>query len=233
LENPPDATVLGLDNVPLELPVAGPASRALAAFLDYLIVGIVVFLWGGACLALFAVRRGLQWWALAAFLVGLFVIEYGYFATVEILRGGQTFGKWAVGLRVVTREAARPGTAAFLIRNAVRSVDLIIGVPLMVLDDLARRLGDRLAGTVVVHVEASRRGAVVLPRAPRGWSAQEVALLESFLWRAPEMEPWRAEHLARQLLDCIRHDDPDLAARVDPARNPVEALGDLVRTAEA
>jgi len=224
------ATVLGLDNVPLELPIAGPGSRSLAAFLDYLVVGIGAFAWGALCLAVASLGKQTGWWMFALFLVGFFVVEYGYFAAVEIVREGQTFGKWAIGLRVVTREAARPGAAAFLIRNAVRSVDLVVGVPLMAVDPLSRRLGDRLAGTLVVYEHATTREPV-LRRTPHGWSVQEAALLESFLWRAPEMEPWRAERLARQLLECIQHDDPSLAAEIDPALGPVDALGRLVKSA--
>ncbi len=224
---PSEATVLALDNVPLELPIAGPGSRSLAAFLDYLLVGVAALLWGALCVAgaLWGHRAG--WWMLALFLVGYFLLEYGYFAGVEIARRGQTFGKWALGLRVVTREGGRPATAALLIRNAVRSVDLVVGVPLMALDPLARRLGDRLAGTLVLHSGQGSR-EVVLGRSPRGWSAQEAALLESFLGRAADMDAWRAERLARRLLACIEHDDPELVAGLRPGLAPVEALRALV-----
>jgi len=134
---PSETTVLGLDNIPLELPVAGAGSRALAAMLDYFIVGILVILSGFVCMGL-GIGAHLGWWALGLFFLGFFVIEYGYFAGVEIAREGQTFGKWALGLRVVTRDGARPGTAALLLRNAVRSVDLVVGVPLMATEALAR-----------------------------------------------------------------------------------------------
>jgi uncharacterized RDD family membrane protein YckC len=226
-----EATVLGLDNIPLELPVAGAGSRALSAALDYLVVGILVVLWGAGCLALGTLGR-LGWWALAVFFLGFFVIEYGYFAGVEIAREGQTFGKWALGLRVVTRDGARPGTAALLLRNAVRSVDLIVGVPLMATDALARRLGDRLAGTLVVHTHSPARETVAL-RTPRGWGAQDTALLETFLRRAPDMEASRAERLAGQLLDTIQVDDPDFALRIDRARGSVGALRQLIEGDEA
>jgi uncharacterized RDD family membrane protein YckC len=226
-----EATVLGLDNIPLELPVAGAGSRALSAALDYLIIGILVILWGAACLALGILAR-LGWWALAAFFLGFFVIEYGYFAGVEIAREGQTFGKWALGLRVVTRDGARPGTAALLLRNAVRSVDLIAGVPLMATDGLARRLGDRLAGTLVVHTHSPARETVAR-RTPRGWDAQDAALVEIFLRRAHDMEASRAERLAGELLDTIQVDDPELAQRIDRGLGPVAALRRLVEGAEA
>jgi uncharacterized RDD family membrane protein YckC len=220
------ATVLGLDNIPLELPVAGAGSRALSAALDYLIVGILTILWGAGCVAL-AIAARFGWWALGLFVVGFFVIEYGYFAGVEIAREGQTFGKWALGLRVVTRDGARPGTAALLLRNAVRSVDLVVGVPLMATDALARRLGDRLAGTLVIHTHAPERETVAR-RTPRGWDASDAALLEMFLRRARDMEAWRAQRLAEQLLDTIEADDPEFVLGIDRARGPVEALRQLV-----
>jgi uncharacterized RDD family membrane protein YckC len=220
---PSETTVLGLDNVPLDLPIAGAGSRALAGFLDYLVIGIAVVIWGIACIVGSTVGGRARWWMLALFLVGFFIIEYGYFAGVEVARAGQTLGKWALSLRVVTREGGRPGTAAFLIRNAVRSVDLVVGVPLIVMDPLARRLGDRLAGTLVVHTQAPTRETVV-HRTPRGWNAQESALLENFLRRVSDLEPWRAERLARQLLTCIERDDPTMASEIDRSKDPVEAL---------
>ena len=221
-----ETTVLGLDNIPLELPVAGAGSRALAAMLDYLIVGILVILWGFVCMGL-GIGAHLGWWALALFFLGFFVIEYGYFAGVEIAREGQTFGKWALGLRVVTRDGARPGTAALLLRNAVRSVDLVVGVPLMATEALARRLGDRLAGTLVIHTHSAARETVAR-RTPSGWDAQDAAVLEMFLRRAHEMEAGRAERLAGQLLETIQADDPEFAVGIDRARGPVEALRQLV-----
>jgi uncharacterized RDD family membrane protein YckC len=212
--------------------VAGAGSRALAAFLDYLVVGVVAFAWMVGGVTLVAKTRHRGWWIAALLLLGLFAIEYGYFATMEVLRGGETLGKHALGLRVVTADGARPGTAAFLVRNAVRSIDLLAGVPLMVTDPLARRLGDRLAGTLVVHAAPERREAIVL-RAPRGWEANDVAVLESFLDRAAELEPERRDRLARVLAGCIGRDDPELGASIDPARDPVDGLRAAVQAGGA
>lgn len=216
--------MLALDNVPLDLPIAGAASRSLAAFLDYLVVGAVSLIWfvGGLAFMAFQGRGGA--WVIAALILGLFVIDYGYFAGVEVSTGGRTFGKWVLGLAVVTPTGGRPGTAALLVRNAVRSADILIGVPLMALDPLARRLGDRLAGTLVVHAARSPEAEVVLGRVPRGWGGREVAVVESFLRRAGGLEPERAERMARQLLALIERDDPDLLAGVPPGTGPIESL---------
>jgi uncharacterized RDD family membrane protein YckC len=222
-----EETILGLDNLPLDLPIAGAGSRALAAFLDYLIVGGVALIFSILFfLAAVRLRVGAWWFALLIF--GYFAIEYGYFALVEILTGGRSFGKWAVGLRVATRLGGRPGVAALLIRNCVRSVDLIVGIPLMASDALARRLGDRLAGTVVVHTRV-REPEVVLNCIPKGWGSGEVALLEAFLRRAEGLDPERSQAMGRELLACIERDDPVLFAAVTPSGDAVETLRRVLR----
>ena len=197
-----EATVLGLDNIPLELPIAGAGSRALSAFLDYLLVGILVVALGRRLRA--CARRPRPPVRLVdarpSFLLGFFVIEYGYFAGVEIAREGQTFGKWALGLRVVdAATAAAPGTAALLSATRCAAWTCSSACPSW------RRTRSRAAGRPPgrhprdPHPRAgTRRGRA--RRTPAGWSAQEAALLETFLRRAPDLEAWRAERLARQLL---------------------------------
>ncbi len=220
--------VYGLDNVPLELPIAGVGSRVIAAFLDYLIIGALVAGW--IALMVFVVaasfstggRLGLAMFALTA--LGIFVIEYGYFAGFEIGSGGRTPGKMAVGLHVVTRLGARPSWGALLARNLVRTVDLLLGVPLMAFDSMARRIGDRIAGTLVVY--ATSRGAHEEPivlRTPEGWSSPEVAVLESFLRRAAELDPSRARGIAERLLTAIRRSDESYLADLDDG-DPVALL---------
>src|SRR5262249_56014610 len=112
-----ETTVLGIDNVPLELPVAGAGSRALAAFIDYLVVGVLAAVWMVGGLTLMGLSRQRGWWIVAVLLLGLFAIEYGYFATVETLRRGETLGKSAPGLRVATPDAPPPRPAPLLLRT--------------------------------------------------------------------------------------------------------------------
>ena len=210
----PDGRILGLDNIPLDLPLAGAGSRSLAAFLDYVVLGSILFIFvvGFGVFAVVSgpfVDRGYRGaWLIGIMILGIFAIEYGYFAATEALTGGRTAGKMVMKLRVVTDTGGRPGTAAFLIRNAVRTVDLVVGVPLMAIDPKSRRLGDRLAGTLVVHERMPDRQDVVLRRVPRSWGAREVAVLENLLRRASDLDPTRADELAQQLLAVIERDDP-------------------------
>lgn len=219
---PPDEAVLGLDNVRLDLPVAGAATRALAGALDYLIVTVVTVAWVAGSVTLAALADFGGGWTIAVMIVGIFVIQSGYFAACELAMAGQTVGKKALGLRVVARDGARAGTAAILVRNLVRTIDVLIGVPMMMADSLSRRLGDRLAGTLVVHTEAGGR-EIVIRRVPRGWTGAHVATAEEFLRRQADLERPRAEAMARQLLAAIRRDDPSLVEG-EVTGDPVGAL---------
>ncbi|MGH9323181.1 MAG: RDD family protein, partial [Vicinamibacteria bacterium] len=122
-------TIFALDNVPLELPIAGAASRSLAAFLDYLLLGTLAVFWLlGSTLGLGSL--GLEGgWLLAIALGGLFLLNWGYFAGCELTLGGRTPGKTAIGARVVNRRGGKASPAAILVRNLVRAVDLFVGVP--------------------------------------------------------------------------------------------------------
>ena len=84
-------------------------------------------------------------------------------------RFGRTPGKVNRGLLVVTADGGRPGGRAVAVRNLLRYVDLL-GVPPLVVGAVVaratggRRVGDHLAGTVVVRTtagdEASHLSAV-------------------------------------------------------------------------
>ncbi|HEX9942755.1 MAG TPA: RDD family protein [Thermoanaerobaculia bacterium] len=215
-------SILGLDNIRLDLPVARVGSRSLAAFLDYVVLGAIWFAWVilGA-LALSAVLP-----ALAPVLVflGLFLLDWGYFAVSEIASGGRTLGKMALGLRVVTAEGGSPGAGALLVRNLVRSLDLFFGLLLMTIDPLSRRLGDRLAGTLVVH-DRPLEAAPVLGRVPPGWGPRELGVVEAFLARARALDDTAdAWEMADRILHRLRRDAPELLAGLDTRSDPVAAL---------
>jgi uncharacterized RDD family membrane protein YckC len=215
-------SILGLDNIPLDLPVAGLGSRSLAAFLDYMVLLGLALLWVLAVAVLLARVAGA--WTPALLVAGWFLLEWGYFAGLEIATGGRTLGKLAVKLRVVTAEGGSPGAGVLLTRNLVRSLDLIFGALLMVTDPLARRLGDRLAGTLVIH-DRPAEPAPVLGRVPPGWGPRELALVEAFLARAGALEDTAAVWaMADRILDRIRRDAPELLAGVDTRGDPVGAI---------
>ena len=217
-------SILGLDNIRLELPIAGVGSRTLAACLDYFILGVLFVAWIIAGMTFMIVTEGSSW-SVVLFFAGFFLLEYGYFAISEIVGKGRTIGKKAVKLRVITAEGGTAGAGALLARNLVRSLDLVFGIPLMAIDPLARRLGDRLAGTLVVH-ERTVEAVPLIGRVPPGWGPRELAAVESFLARAREglEDSARTYEMADRILERLRRDAPDLLDGLDVRSNPVAAI---------
>jgi uncharacterized RDD family membrane protein YckC len=214
-------SIRALDNIRLDLPVAGVGGRCLAGLVDGILLAVMWMLWLLLCSTL--ARWGAHGWGVAVAVAGIFLLEWGYFAGMEIATGGHTVGKRALGLRVVAADGAGASTGALLVRNLVRDMDYLVGVPLMAWDPLARRLGDRLAGTVVVH-DRRRAPAPLCGRVPDGWGAREVAIVESFLARAPQLaDPAARDGMARQLLARVERDAPSFVAGLDRG-DPVRAL---------
>jgi uncharacterized RDD family membrane protein YckC len=219
-----DGHVLAMDNIPLALPVAGVGSRALAMVIDYLVVGLLGIVWVVAAVG--ASSWLPAWgtaWTMAAFTLGFFVLEYGYFAGVEALTGGRSLGKRALGLRVVSQLGGRASVASLLVRNMVRLIDLLVGVWFVMFDPQARRLGDRLAGTLVVHERAQAAG-VLVTRVPAGWRARDVGVVESLLRRADTMDAERAQRMAQELLRLVERDDAALLRDLPADLPPMERL---------
>ncbi|MGH7723559.1 MAG: RDD family protein [Candidatus Dormibacteria bacterium] len=143
------------DNVGIGYDIAGLGSRFIAQLLDSLIVGAI------ALVAVIAVNnavsssdpQNLVLGGLAAAGVALFVYV-GYFTVCEVATGGRTPGKSAGQLRVLDTSGAAPTAAQLLLRNVARFVDVLLGLGVVVMfwNSQSRRIGDLLAGTVVVRV---------------------------------------------------------------------------------
>jgi uncharacterized RDD family membrane protein YckC len=86
------------------------------------------------------------------------ILTIGYFVVLEG-KFGATFGKMALGLRVVREDGSALDWTAAVIRNLLRIVDglfvYLVGAILIWTSPLKQRLGDRLAKTVVVRKDAT------------------------------------------------------------------------------
>lgn len=140
--------------------VAGPARRYLAYLLDLLIrmamAAAVVFLVAMAAGGMPETSELGQGLLLLLF----FGLEWAYYVLFETLGGGRTPGKRALGLRVVKEGGHAPSFIDSVLRNLLRAADLlpfgyIAGVLSMIVDRRFRRLGDRVAGTMVVIEESA------------------------------------------------------------------------------
>ncbi|MGE5925931.1 MAG: stage II sporulation protein M [Gemmatimonadota bacterium] len=186
------------EHVTLDYEIAGLGSRAAAALLDFLILGGLAL--AVALLLVLLARAGISPGRLgSAVLVMIgFAAWYGYFTFFEGLRRGQTPGKRALGLRVVadTGHAVTLGAAA--VRNLLRLADFLpppylAGAVLVALHPRAKRIGDLVAGTVVVRDHPEERPARAAP--PAGTDAlaapalseEEFRLLSGFAARAGDL----------------------------------------------
>lgn len=228
-----ESRVLGLDNIEVDLPVASVGSRVLAGMIDYFLLALV---WAGASFGFVLVMRALGvgrvGWMVAAWVVLMFLIEWGYFIGQEVGLRGRTVGKMAVRLRVVSHTGAMATTGSLILRNLLRLPDLLVGVILMAMDGLGRRLGDRFAGTLVIHERPRARRRASLGRVPPGWNAREIAVAEAFVERMHDLEPFQRVTLARRLLALIERSAPELIAetrRPGEVEDPDELLLRVLR----
>lgn len=197
--------------------LAGPGRRGLAYLVDLLIKAVVLVVLGGLLLLGGFEYDQVAGWSVGVFTVVLFAMEWGYNVLFESLTSGRTPGKQAMRLRVVKEGGYPIDFVDALLRNLLRAADFLpsayaLGVVVMGLDPRFRRLGDLVAGTMVVVEERSHLGEPVrLSPAP---SAQELAALPSaahlqaaerealdlFVRRLSRLSPARADELAALVL---------------------------------
>ncbi|MBV9269347.1 MAG: RDD family protein [Acidobacteriaceae bacterium] len=209
------------EQIQLHFAVAGIGSRFLAYALDTLIQTAAALLIGVVFLVLsltglLSKSRQSSLWVTAAVIVAAFLLYYGYFLIFEIVWNGQTPGKRKIGIRVI-KDSGRPLTAAESIgRNLLRVVDQLpgfyaVGVLTAAINAQGKRLGDFVAGSIVVH-DRSLEGIRTSWRPPerrlvqsriggKRLSAEEVALIETFLVRRYQLADEVRRRMAHDILD--------------------------------
>lgn len=205
------------EHVILDYEIAGLGSRTLAAAADWL---IVIVLGLAATLSLGLWKGASSTWFAAVLVLVLFAIVWMYFTCFEGLRHGQTPGKRSLGIRVIrdTGHAVTFGDAAA--RNLLLPVDLfgMLGLFLIAIHPRAKRLGDMVAGTVVVRDHPIQvREAPLTAETEESLGAPELAdqefrLLREFVARAPELPPDVRVRLARGLVLRLAERYPDRPA---------------------
>jgi len=204
------------EQVSLEFPLAGAGSRFLALAIDSLvqIVGFAVLGLVALGAMLLPIELGSSW-VLAILLLFGFLLYYGYYAIFEALWNGQTPGKRAMRLRVIT-SSGRPITPyEAILRNLVRIVDQLpgiytVGVISMFVTERNQRLGDVAADTVVVHEQPIERHEMPRRRTPSGHrgasrlAAEEITLIETFLSRRPTLPDHLRTRTAARLASRVR-----------------------------
>lgn len=210
------------EQITLEFPLAGLGSRAMALLVDTLIqvIVVVLFLILQAIISadLFTYWATAGKWMIALGIFFLFCLYWGYFAAFEALWNGQTPGKRQAKIRVISA-SGRPITVFEAIaRNFMRAIDsqiaYLVGCIACAIDKRNRRLGDMVAGTVVVHEVqdqddsywyATTRPANVAPigDAVTSVTPQEFQLIETFLNRRLDLPENQRIETARAIAERL------------------------------
>lgn len=238
------------ESVELEFLLAGIGGRTYALMVDYLILSLALvslffvssFL-AAYVMALISAALGttkIELWLFAIAALTGFIIYVGYFVLFETFQNGQTPGKKLASIQVV-REDGRP--VAFpqsVMRALLRPVDdlLWIGFFMIILGKQEKRLGDWLAGTLVVQTQtksSQKRSpkveidqaayplAASLRRSPNIALLQpdDMAVLREYLRRRSAMSPAASQQLslklANEICSILEFDQP-------PAKVPPEVF---------
>lgn len=205
----------------LEYPIAGLGSRFLALLADTAIQAILAFF--GLILGAF-IATGLSkiWglgpqWVIAIIIVFGFLLNSGYFALFEAFWNGQTPGKRYAQIRVIKDDGRPIGAYEAIVRNALRLVDVLpgmygVGLISIFLSRQSKRLGDYVAGTVVVHEKtlegvrpyvATNVDETLPPIDVSKVTLEEVQLIETFLNRRDSLEPAVRSIMALQITNRL------------------------------
>ncbi len=210
------------EQIELEFPVAGLGSRGLALLLDTLIQGgtaVSVILLAELIspdLSHYWVTAGK--WMTALYIFLLFCLYWGYFAIFEVFWNGQTPGKRQAHIRVITASGRPIAVFEAIARNFLRVIDsqlaYMVGAVVIAVDKKNRRLGDMVAGTVVVHelqeqgdsywyAQKSSEAAPASVEAITTMTAQEFQLIETFLNRRLDLPYEQRLATAKKIADVI------------------------------
>jgi uncharacterized RDD family membrane protein YckC len=156
-------------NVASETTVAGSriapmTDRAIAAFIDMIVMCApfpVAGMWAATQWGS-ATSNGFELNGLPALFVltVVGVVDFFYLWAGEGIFGA-TLGKAAMSLRVRSVAGGKAGLQKSLLRNLLRAIDgigvYLVGLVFALTSPTRQRLGDRVAGTVVVHVKSARK----------------------------------------------------------------------------
>ncbi|MEO8335617.1 MAG: stage II sporulation protein M [bacterium] len=205
--------------VVLTYSVAGVGSRVLAGLTDLaicvgafivLIIAIASISAGSFALSFDAGAS----WGIAIIVLAQFTLLWGYYVLFEGLMDGQTPGKRLHHLRVVRDGGYSVTFGVSAVRNLVRMIDMqpgifyLVGISSLLVTRRGRRLGDLVAGTIVVREDVRAVPAAAKNRRDTteessalqtSLSEDEYTVLSRFVERWSTLDPLKRAALSAQL----------------------------------
>ena len=160
--------------VSIQFQLAGLGSRSAAFIIDQLLLMAFNIL---SVIVLFFVLDGMSKMEfifignslpIALTIIALFIINWGYFFAFEFFSGGRTIGKKLIGIRVIQENGHSITLLSSFIRNLIRIIDSLptayfLGILMIFFHSKHKRLGDLVAGTIVVHERKAKRKKKLSP----------------------------------------------------------------------
>jgi uncharacterized RDD family membrane protein YckC len=218
-------TIRTPESVDLEFVLAGIGSRAVALLIDYVCLGLgllglalaysfllVQLMANPTILGIESDTLGLWLTAIASVLA--FALYVGYFVLFETSWYGQTPGKRYAKIRVIRDNGQPARLPQATLRSLLRPVDdmLFIGFFAILLGKTEQRLGDWLAGTLVVQVDPKAPGQITIPERSQligqdlltlasldQLRPDDMATIRAFLQRRSAMSPKAQNQVSSQL----------------------------------
>ena len=196
------------ERVRVSLPIAGIGTRSIAHLIDLaLLFSVLVVLFFASSLIvpdMVKAATSLSGLERAASGLILFAAIWGYWTGLEIAWRGQTVGKRLMRIRVVKSDGSPIGVFECAVRNLMRVIDFLplcypVGLLAMLIDPRHRRLGDLVAGTMLVREEKIDLARYATSGGSQ-LSAQDVEVLTGFLARFDALQPDAQLKLGAQLV---------------------------------
>ena len=145
-------TVRTTQNIDIDYEIGGLGERMLSYILDILIFAAVGVI--GLILTVYITR-----YASMVYFIVLGALALFYDLICEVAFNGQSVGKRIMKIRVISLDGGRPKFGQYLLRWLFRLIDFSItsylaGTVTIIVTDKSQRIGDIVAGTVVVRTMA-------------------------------------------------------------------------------
>lgn len=215
--------------VSLQFQTAGLGSRGAASIIDYTMITVVSFVIflivifvteGQTSLGLF---EGASTVPIAIAIILIFLLFWGYFFVFEYFSGGRTIGKMLMGIRVIQDNGHSLTLLSSFIRNLLRIIDMLpvyyfIGMLMIFLNSKHKRIGDLVAGTIVVHERKAKRRKKISPLMKeieqRNLSKNDLVLDEGSI-KAMGMKEWKlVKTYSERLLQLSAADRSELTKQI-------------------
>ena len=223
------------EHVRIDYALADLGSRAAAYAIDYGVMGVGLTLLGLILRWANGLGVVVEAMSVPVLIFAVFFIQWGYFLLFEGLAGGRTPGKRALGLRVIHAAGEPLSFRGAVLRNLIRVIDVqpaitgLVGTTSILVNRRAQRLGDLVAGTIVVLDAGGRErlGTDAPPPARVGHpvlTPAQFELLAGYVARRADLAADVRRRVAASVAGALAD---ALADALDKTSGPAEGAGEL------